>query len=120
MTQLNLIRQGNLLADIDDAIKECSSAVVERNKSGKVVITLTIKPATKTASNSVIISDEVTTKLPKLPTGESILFAGDDGELFDSDPRQGKLAFEKVALVDKETGEVIHTTEPSERFQKVN
>lgn len=119
MSQLDLIRQGCLLADIDDAIKECSSSVVERHKPGKVVITLTIKPATKTSSNSVIISDEIVAKLPKLPTGESILFASDEGELFDSDPRQGKLAFEKVTKVAAENDEV-QVIEPTERFQKVN
>lgn len=116
MSQLDLIRGGCLLADIDDAIQETVRAVLETGKSGAVNIKLQIKPATKNGTN-VIIADEVMTKLPKMPTGETMLFTSASGCLSESDPRQGKLNFERVAVtekgVDEETGEVQHFTKVS-------
>lgn len=115
MSQLSLIRHGGLLADIDAAIRECVREVCEKGKSGSVTIKLSIKPATKTSNSNVIISDEVSLKTPKLPTAESILFTTRDGDLCESDPRQGQLNFSKVEI--KES--VPEVIEP-ERFQKVN
>ncbi|MBQ9240233.1 MAG: hypothetical protein IJ164_02720 [Duodenibacillus sp.] len=115
MTQLEFIRQGGLLADVDEAIREAVMAVNEKGKAATVSITLTIKPATKNGTN-VIITDEVRTKLPKLPSGETILFTSPDGDLAESDPRQGKLEFvARKVEVDKETGEIA----PCDSFQKV-
>lgn len=112
MNQLSLIRQGGLLADLDDAVREVTRAVVERGKPGAVTITLRIRPATTNGTN-VIVSDEVKTKLPKLQTGETILFTSVEGDLSESDPRQGKLDLNPE--VDTTTGEIITTT-----FRKVN
>ena len=115
-SQLDLLRGGCLLADIDEAIKDTVRAVVENGKSGTVTIKLQIKPATKNGTN-VIISDEVSTKLPKMPTGETMLFTSAAGDLSDSDPRQGKFNFERVTtpeiIVDKETVEVQNFTKIS-------
>ena len=97
-TSLELIRGGMLCCDIEDAIQEATQAVAERGKSAKVQITITIKPATKSASNSVIITDDIAVKLPKLATGETILFADDGGRLSADNPYQGKLSFTKVEV----------------------
>ena len=113
MTQLALIRQGGLLEDIDEALRELNRCVGFIGKSGTLTIKISVKPATKNSGSSVIVSDEVNLKTPKLPTAETILFATDDGMLCDSDPRQRKLDFGKVEVVDDSPRE-------TERFQKVN
>lgn len=79
MTQLALIRQGGLLEDIDEALRELNRCVGFIGKSGTLTIKISVKPATKNSGSSVIVSDEVNLKTPKLPTAETILFATDDG-----------------------------------------
>ena len=112
MTQLALIRQGGLLEDIDEALRELNRCVGFIGKGGTLTIKISVKPATKNSGSSVIVSDELNLKTPKLPTAETILFATDDGDLCESDPRQRKLNFDKVEPADEPTTE--------ERFKKVN
>lgn len=113
MSQLSLIRQGGLLADIEDALSECVREVCVKGKGGTVTVKIAVKPATKNSSSTVVISDEVVLKAPKLPTAESILYADDDGSLCESDPRQRKFNFEKVSQPQEEA------VDP-DRFQKVH
>lgn len=95
---LELIRNGLLCCDIEDAIRDATHAVTERGKAATVTIKLTVKPATKSSSDNVIITDDVSVKLPKLSSGETILFACEDGRLSADNPRQGKLSFTKVEV----------------------
>jgi hypothetical protein len=113
MSQLSLIRQGGLAADIEQALSECVRQVCYLGKGGSVTIKISVKPATKNSNSNVIIGDEITLKTPKPQTAETILFSTDDGMLCDSDPRQRKLDFGKVEVVDDSPRE-------TERFQKVN
>lgn len=113
MTQLALIRQGGLLEDIDEALRELNRCVGFIGKGGTLTIKISVKPATKNSGSSVIVSDEVNLKTPKLPTAETILFATDDGDLCESDPRQRKLNFDKVEPTEEPVAE-------EERFKKVN
>lgn len=73
MTQLALIRQGGLLEDIDEALRELNRCVGFIGKGGTLTIKISVKPATKNSGSSVIVSDEVNLKTPKLPTAETIL-----------------------------------------------
>lgn len=113
MTQLSLIRQGGLLADVDEALRELVRTVCYMGKAGTVTVKISVKPATKNSRSNVIISDEISLKTPSLPTPETILFSTDDGELCESDPRQRNLDFGKVEPAqDAETH--------PDHFQKVN
>lgn len=51
---LELIRNGLLCCDIEDAIRDATQAVTERGKAATVTIKLTVKPATKSSSDNVI------------------------------------------------------------------
>ena len=120
MTQLALIRQGGLLEDIDEALRELNRCVGIIGKGGTLTIKISVKPATKNSGSSVIVSDDINLKTPKMPTAETIfrsaetiLFATDDGYLCESDPRQRKLNFDKVEPTEEPAAE-------SERFKKVN
>lgn len=73
MTQLALIRQGGLLEDIDEALRELNRCVGIIGKGGTLTIKISVKPATKTSGSSVIVSDDINLKTPKMPTAETIL-----------------------------------------------
>lgn len=47
MTQLALIRQGGLLEDIDEALRELNRCVGYIGKGGTLTIKISVKPATK-------------------------------------------------------------------------
>lgn len=113
MSQLSLIRQGGLAADIEQALSECVRQVCYLGKGGSVTIKISVKPATKNSNSNVIIGDEITLKTPKPQTAETILFSTDDGDLCESDPRQRKLNFDKVETTEEPAAE-------AERFKKVN
>ena len=113
MTQLALIRQGGLLEDIDEALRELNRCVGYIGKGGTLTIKISVKPATKNSGSSVIVSDDINLKTPKMPTAETSLFATDDGDLCESDPRQRKLNFDKVETTEEPAAE-------AERFKKVN
>ena len=110
---MGIFGQGGLLEDIDEALRELNRCVGFIGKSGTLTIKISVKPATKNSGSSVIVSDEVNLKTPKLPTAETILFATDDGDLCESDPRQRKLNFDKVEPTEEPVAE-------EERFKKVN
>ena len=59
MTQLALIRQGGLLEDIDEALRELNRCVGYIGKGGTLTIKISVKPATKTSGSSVIVSDDI-------------------------------------------------------------
>lgn len=73
MTQLALIRQGGLLEDIDEALRELNRYVGVIGKGGTLTIKISVKPATKNSGSSVIVSDDINLKTPKMPTAETIL-----------------------------------------------
>ena len=67
------IRRGQFIEDIADELQRVVASVEETGKPGKLLIELTIKPASK-AQGAVTIADKIEAKLPKLPAGETIMF----------------------------------------------
>lgn len=90
------IRRGQMLEDCADELHKVVKAVEETGKAGKLVIELTIKPASK-GQGAVICSDKVRAKLPELPTGETILFVTTENNLVANDPRQKEIDLKSVA-----------------------
>lgn len=89
------IRRGQFLEDCADELQKVVRAVDESGKSGKLVITLTIKPASK-GQGAYILADKVKASLPELPVGETILFATPEGNLVPNDPRQKELSLKSI------------------------
>lgn len=90
--------RGLLDSEITAALGEVVEAVTHLEKSGKVVVELTVEPA-GSGGRTVMVAGVVKTK-PPLPAPEaSIFFAGDGGSLHRDDPYQQR-AF------DRETGEI--------------
>lgn len=90
------VRKGQFLEDCADALHEAVAATEDTGKAAKVVIELTIKPATK-GKGTVVIADKVRTKLPELPVGETIMFVTPENNLVPNDPRQQKLDLKDVS-----------------------
>lgn len=89
-------RSGDLIPELDNRLTEVLSAVRGTGKEGKLMLTLTIKPAGRLKVETVLIEDKVDTKIPELPKGGSIFFATDDNELHLRDPRQETLDLRDV------------------------
>lgn len=84
------IRRGQFLEDCGDELMKVVKAVEDTGKAAKLVIELTVKPASK-GQGAVVLSDKVRAKLPELPTGETILFVTVENNLVANDPRQKEM-----------------------------
>lgn len=96
------IRRGGFLDDCSEQLQKAVAAVDETGKAAKLVIELTIKPASK-GQGAFIVADKVQAKLPQLPIGETIMFGTPENNLVANDPRQKEIAFKAV---DTSTGEL--------------
>lgn len=89
------IRRGQFLEDVADELQRVVAAVTDSNKPAKLVIELTVKPASKGAG-VYMVSDKIRAKLPELPAGETIFFGTPDNNLVANDPRQKDLDLKEV------------------------
>lgn len=87
-------RNGSILNDVADAVREVIEAVQLAGKAGKLTITFTMAPSG--ATGAIIISDDIKVTLPKLPKQESLFFADDNGQLVRNDPRQRELPLRSI------------------------
>jgi hypothetical protein len=90
------LRRGSLLDDCADAMQEVVKAVDETGKPAKLVLEITVKPAAR-IGGAVNVSDKITTKLPALPNGETIMFMTPDNNMVANDPKQQQLELKSVA-----------------------
>lgn len=90
------IRRGQLLEDCADELQKVIKAVGDTGKPAKLIIELTVKPASK-GQGAVILSDKVRAKLPELPAGETILFVTPENNLSATDPRQKEIDLKAVS-----------------------
>jgi hypothetical protein len=89
---LTELRRGKAVLDLTQVLSELVTAVREAGAGGKLILTLTVKPASSGDGNALILADSIVIKPPKLPTPVTILFANDDGKLSRNDPRQPELS----------------------------
>lgn len=106
------IRQGNLMGEAQDALRQLVEAVRDTEQPGKLVLTLTVKPATKGDTNTLIVTDDLTLKAPKVRRSPTVMFATSTNELSRRDPRQPELPgmptvvpHRQPAVADGTTGE---------------
>lgn len=85
---LTEIRDGRLIVELSEHIKTAVAAVGEIGKPATVTIALTIGSLRKGAENLVeaplLVSGEVTSKLPKYDPEQTLFFLGKDGNLTQS------------------------------------
>lgn len=90
-------RRGEVLSDISQALREVAGAVLLVGKSGTVTIKLKVAVAQGTR-NTLVISDEITAKIPKADKQGSIFFADHNNNLVREDPDPASLPLQIVDL----------------------
>ncbi len=90
------LRRGQFLDECTEKMQEVINSVEETNKSAKLIIEVTVQPASR-LGGAVKVSDKVTTKLPALEAGETIMFVTNDNNLVANDPRQQNLELKSVS-----------------------
>ena len=70
------LRRGLLHAELSDAFAEVVAGVMKHGKSGKLTITLTVKPE---GDDAITIADAYVPKVPTPPAKASIFFADETG-----------------------------------------
>lgn len=92
------IRRGQFLDDCADALQECVAAVQEHGKPAKLVIEITVKPASR-GQGAVVLADKVSAKLASLSAGETILFVTVENNLTATNPVQQALDLKSVPII---------------------
>lgn len=105
---LRELRHGAMLDEASEEMAEVVKRVAETGKAGALLIKLTVKPAGRGMVRTVVIEDDVTSKLPEPDKEVTVFFPTSDGNLSRSDPSQMNLGLRSVDPVfDPETGEVV-------------
>jgi hypothetical protein len=90
------LREGQTLNELSEALVKLTQRVRQTGKSGAMVFTLKVIPASKGAGNALMFTGKVATKLPEFETESTIFFVDDDYSLHREDPRQKKLDLKEV------------------------
>jgi hypothetical protein len=107
---LRELRTGATLDELDSALAEVVSAVKTIGKPGAITLTLKILPGR--GATYLVITDDVTVKVPKVDRADTIFFPLADNTLTRTDPNQLALGLkmvpsDKTLRVDPETGEIL-------------
>jgi hypothetical protein len=94
------ISNGSMLGELSDALRDLVAAVRTTGKSGSLVLTLKVQPASKGPTDVLMIHSQVKTKLPERERGTTVFYATDDNRLVRNDPKQQMLP---LRVVDMET-----------------
>ena len=92
------LRRGSALDEATDELQRVVAAVEETGKAGKLVIEISVAPASK-GQGAVKVADKIMAKLPALPAGETIMFVTPDNNLVANDPRQMTRELKSVGSV---------------------
>lgn len=95
---------GQTYEELGSRLTEIVQAVMEHRKGGELVIKLKVKP---NGESSVMITDEIKSKVPEGARGETLFFATMGGSLVREDPRQEKLPLRSVPAAHPEPAEAV-------------
>lgn len=86
------IRDGRTHSELTAALDELLAAVRNTGKAGSITLELKVKPQRAGAEvDKVIVTDKVTTKIPKPERGDDFFWVTDDNNLSRNHPRQHSL-----------------------------
>ena len=98
---LRELRNGVTIEELGDEMAKLVAAVRSTNKAGKLVLTLSIRPATKGDATTVTLEDGIVTKLPVPDRRATIMFTTEQNGLSRKDPNQQELKLREVSGGDK-------------------
>lgn len=90
-------RAGATHAELTDGLAELATQVHETGKGGKLLLEITIGPASKNGGHQMLVSDRVVVKAPTPKRTESFFFFDErNGSLTRNDPLQPQLPLQEV------------------------
>lgn len=92
-------RNGMLITDVSKAIRQVAAACQLTGESGKVTLTMKLRPATVGDAATLVFEPVLKTTVPEVKQPGSIFYADDDYNLVREDPRQQRLALKVVESV---------------------
>jgi hypothetical protein len=101
-------RGGLTHLELGDALNALLEAVTDTGKSGKMTLTISVKPE----GQMVIVKDKIVSTLPEADRDPSLYFVDEDCNLTRDNPAQPRLPLRDVSApppekeVDPETGEI--------------
>lgn len=104
---LNELNEGKTMGELALGIHEAIEAVTRLGKSGTVTLTLTVatmKQMHSLVNPPIIVTGEVTSKLPQPPLPATVFFVDEDGNPTRNQTREPELP--GLTSVDKSTGEI--------------
>lgn len=91
------MRNGQTVRELTDALAEVIQRVKDTGKAGELTLKLKVAPASRGGDvTTVIVTDNVTTKLPVMERGASIFWTTPDNSLSLDNPDQRKLDLREV------------------------
>jgi len=85
---LMTLEGGGSVEEIHEKLRLVTNAVRETGNAGKLTISLEIKPAGKDGGRQLIVKDNITATMPKVPKSVNLFYATDDGGLSRTNPDQ--------------------------------
>ena len=98
---LTNLRRGRTLTELSESLAEVVAEVRRTGKPGSLILKVKVTAGGKDDDAVVVLSDEITAKLPKMNTVATIMYANDENQLTRDDPRQQEM---KLHAVEKDTG----------------
>lgn len=89
---LKQLHRGDLVDELDDALRQLVYAVQQTAKKGALTLTISVQPATKSSDvEQVIVTAKLNETMPKPDRAPSLFYTDSEGGLLREDPRQVKL-----------------------------
>ena len=92
------IQNGATLAELSEELRKVVAAVRETGKAGALTLTLKVVPASRGATDVLMIESQVKAKLPERERGRTVFYATDDNQLVRNDPKQQMLPLRVVDI----------------------
>jgi hypothetical protein len=92
------INNGATVAELSDALERVVAAVRAAGKSGSITLTIKVAPASKGATDILMVESQIKTKLPEPDRGMTIFYATEDNRLVRNDPKQQVLPLRVIDI----------------------
>jgi hypothetical protein len=94
---LSEMRKGELLEELESELTDVVRAVRESGKSGKLTLTIVVKPASKGDVSQLFVDADVKASKPKADRASTLFFADETNQLSRRDPKQFEMELRTVA-----------------------
>jgi hypothetical protein len=92
------MNNGATVAELGNALEQMVAAVRAAGKSGSITLTIKVAPASKGATDVLMVESQVKSKLPEPNRGMTIFYATEDNRLVRNDPKQQMLPLRVVDI----------------------